>query len=200
MELVLASNNAGKIAEIQYLLREIATVRSMREIGFTDTIEEPYETFEENAYIKAQTVHKHCALPVLADDSGLCVDELDGAPGVFSARYSGEGATDDGNNTKLLGALSGCDLRQAHYVAVLCLILPHTGGIHYFEGKCFGHISYEPRGTGGFGYDPLFVPDGYMQTFGELPIGIKSEISHRAKAMKELLAFLQLMRNADIGT
>ncbi len=158
----------------------------MREAGYTGIIEEPFDTFRENAFQKAKTLWDWGGMPVLADDSGICVDTLDGAPGVYSARYAGEGATDEANNEQLLRALAGSTDRAAHYYAVLCLIL--DGQPHYFEGRCDGRIAMAPSGGGGFGYDPLFIPDGYSLTFGALDAATKGRISHRAKALQALLA------------
>lgn len=184
MELLLASNNRGKIAEIQQLLPQF-NVLGLRDIGYTKPIDEPFETFRENAWIKAKTLFEYWGKPVLSDDSGISVDALNGAPGVFSARYAGEGASDEDNNRKLLASLQGAQSRDAHYTAVLCLML--NGAAHYFEGICRGTIAHEPAGTGGFGYDPLFIPEGYSQTFGELGPEVKKKISHRAKALQQFL-------------
>ena len=185
MELILASNNRGKIAEIGALLPGL-DLRTMQEIGYSAPIEEPYQTFRENAFTKADTIHRFCGAAVLSDDSGLCVDALGGAPGVLSARYAGADATDGGNNQKLLEALEGVSDRKAHYIAVLCLII--DGQAYYFEGRCDGTIAHAPKGTEGFGYDPLFIPDGYDRTFGEIDASVKSRISHRAKALASLKA------------
>ncbi len=185
MELIIASNNRGKIAEIEAMMPG-HTIRTMRDIGFDKTIDEPYDTFRENAWIKAHTVHEFCSLPVLADDSGLCVAALDGRPGVFSARFAGPGATDGDNNQKLLHALKGVANRDAHYIAVLCLMI--GGEAQYFEGRCDGAIADAARGEGGFGYDPLFIPNGYDRTFGEIDAATKSRISHRARALEALRA------------
>ena len=187
MELVLASNNKGKIAEIRTLLPHI-NILTLQDIGYTTPIEEPFDTFRENAHAKASVIHLATGRPVLSDDSGLSVDALNGAPGVYSARYAGPDATDAANNQKLLDALKGQSNRAGHYTAVLCLIT-HSGPA-YFEGKCHGHIALEPAGTGGFGYDPLFIPDGYTQTFGQMDPLIKKKISHRAKALEQLVASL----------
>lgn len=183
-ELLLASNNRGKIAEIQRLLPDYH-VLGLSDIGYMTPIEEPFETFRENAWIKANTLFNYCGKPVLSDDSGICVDALNGAPGVFSARFAGESAKDADNNRKLIAALEGCPDRKAHYTAVLCLI--KDGTPHYFEGICKGSIALEPAGNGGFGYDPLFIPEGYTQTFGELDPDVKKQLSHRAKALQQLL-------------
>jgi XTP/dITP diphosphohydrolase len=184
MKLILASNNRKKIAEIASLLPGV-DVQTMGEIGYAQPIEEPYDTFRENAHVKAQTIYDFCGLPVLSDDSGLCVDALGGRPGVYSARFAGPGATDAVNNQKLLDELRHAASRKAHYIAVLCLIV--GGRPHYFEGRCDGTIAFAPAGSGGFGYDPIFIPDGYDRTFGEIDPAIKSRISHRAKALSALL-------------
>lgn len=186
-ELVLASNNAKKIAEIQKLLPSFR-LRSLSEIGFTQEIPEPYNSFEENAFTKADTIHRISQLPVLSDDSGLMVDALDGAPGVLSARYAGEPSNDANNNQKLLAALAGTGNRNARFVCVICLII--DGKVEYFKGVCEGSIVTEPRGDKGFGYDPLFVPAGYDRTMAELSVEEKGQVSHRGKALKALHAYI----------
>ncbi len=185
MELILASNNRGKIAEIAALLPGL-DLRTMQDVGYNAPIEEPYQTFHENAFTKADTIYRFCGKAVLSDDSGLCVDALGGAPGVLSARYAGPDAMDGENNQKLLQAIEQASDRKAHYIAVLCLII--EGQAHYFEGRCDGTIAVAPKGTGGFGYDPLFIPQGYDRTFGEIDASVKSRISHRAKALASLKA------------
>lgn len=160
---------------------------SLADIGFAEEMEEPFHTFEENALAKASAVFGFCGKNVFADDSGLCVPALGGAPGVDSAHYSGT-RNDEENLQKLLKELEGTDDRRAFYKAVICLIW--SGDVYYFEGICNGCISVEKRGTGGFGYDPLFIPDGYDLTFGALPLAVKNEISHRGIAMRKMAAFL----------
>lgn len=186
MQLVIASNNKGKILEIKEMINGV-TLLSLADVGFAEEIPEPYYTFEENAYAKAGTVHKYCGKNVFADDSGLCVNHLNGAPGVDSAHFSG--TRDDEQNLQLvLKCLIGVVDRSAHYKAVMCLVW--NGEVHYFEGICEGVIIEEKRGVGGFGYDPIFVPNGYDQTFAELSIAVKNEISHRAKAVKKMVQFI----------
>lgn len=186
MQLVIASNNKGKILEIKEMISGVALL-SLADIGFIEEIPEPYYTFEENAYAKAGTVHKYCGKNVFADDSGLCVNHLNGAPGVDSAHFSG--TRDDEKNLQLvLKCLQGARDRSAYYKAVMCLVW--NGEVHYFEGICEGMITDGKRGAGGFGYDPIFVPNGYDQTFAELPIAVKNEISHRAKAVKKMVQFI----------
>ncbi|WP_276131692.1 RdgB/HAM1 family non-canonical purine NTP pyrophosphatase [Polluticoccus soli] len=187
-ELVIASNNAGKIREIRSMIDNISLL-SLKDIGFSDEIPEPYDTFEQNAHIKAETIHRFSGKSVFADDSGICVPALGGAPGVFSARYAGVGASDEDNLQKLLAETATKDNRSAYYKAVICLIW--KGETHYFEGVCHGSLLSEKRGTGGFGYDPIFVPDGYEQTFAELPLDVKNNISHRGKAVRAMVAFLK---------
>jgi XTP/dITP diphosphohydrolase len=194
MKLILASNNAGKIREIRRLLPQLE-ILSLRDIGYLDPIPEPFETFHENARIKAQTIHERFAEDwVLADDSGICVTALKGAPGVFSARFAGEQASDEMNNALLLSELTGIDDRSAWYFAVLCLISPE-GAVHYFEGRCDGRIGTELMGEGGFGYDPLFIPAGHEQSFGQLPEQLKGQISHRARALQALVESGRLQIN-----
>jgi len=187
-QIVLASSNKGKLRELAGLLPSMELL-SLSDIGFTEAIPEPYFTFRENAMTKAKTVYEFCKKNTLADDSGICVDALDGAPGVFSARYAGTSASDQANLDKLLWEMKDKNNRSAHYKAVLCLVW--EGQYHYFEGICNGHIAETPRGSKGFGYDPAFIPEGYDQTFGELDEAIKYRISHRAKAMAALKTFLE---------
>lgn len=186
-ELVIASNNQGKIREIRHLLQEFDLL-SLADIGFTDEIEEPYDTFEENAQVKAAAIFNFSGKNVFADDSGICVDALNGAPGVFSARYAGEPKDDQRNLELVLENMKNQANRAAHYKAVICLIWNEQ--TYFFEGICRGTLLEAPRGDGGFGYDPIFVPDGYDQTFAELPLDIKNQISHRGKALKAMADFL----------
>src|SRR5690606_18536751 len=186
-QLVIASNNEGKIKEIKAMLPHLELL-SMKEIGFTHEIPEPFQTFEDNAHTKALTIYQYSGKNVFADDSGICVNTLDGAPGVNSAYYGGLPRADEKNNQRLLDELKGKSDRTAYYKAVICLIW--NGEEHYFEGRCPGRIIEAPRGDGGFGYDPLFIPDGYDQTFGELPLSVKNELSHRGKAVQQMVAFI----------
>lgn len=187
-ELVLASANKKKIKELTELLTGI-NVRSLKDIDFNQEIEEPYLTFRENAQEKARTVFQYCNKNVLADDSGLSVLTLNNQPGVFSARYAGDKATDQENLDRLLQDMKGKENRKAFYTAVLCLIW--DGVPHYFEGTCHGVLTDAPRGSNGFGYDPIFIPNGYTETFAELPAEVKQKISHRAQAMQQLSAFIE---------
>lgn len=187
-DLVLASNNAGKIKEIRELLPGFRLF-SLDDIGFAREIEEPFNTFRDNALIKAKTIAEFSGKNVLSDDSGLCVEALNGAPGVFSARYAGPPKDDEANLRRVLEELQGRPNRSAYYVAVICLIL--DGKSYFFEGFCRGRIAPAPAGTGGFGYDPIFIPDGYNQTFGELPVDIKHRLSHRGEALRKMVRFLE---------
>ena len=186
-QLVVASNNKGKISEISVFL-EGFDVLSLEDIGFTADIPEPYHTFEENALAKASAIHQFSGKNVFADDSGICINALNGAPGVDSAHYSGE-RNDEKNLQKVLEELKEQPDRSAFYKAVLCLIW--KGDVYYFEGICQGTIAKQKMGSGGFGYDPIFIPDGYDHTFGELSLDIKNGISHRGKAMQKLVSFLK---------
>ena len=186
-ELVIASNNEGKIREIRALLPGVRLL-SLGDIGFDGVMEEPFHSFEENALAKAGTIHRFSGRNVLADDSGICVRALQGAPGVHSAYFGGEPRSDEANNNRLLEALQNEADRSAYYKAVICLIW--EGETYFFEGICEGTIALAPQGAGGFGYDPLFIPEGQDQTFGELPPAFKNQISHRAKALEQMAAFL----------
>lgn len=209
---ILASQNKNKIREIRAILEKYGLmVVSRDDAGIPkDDIEETGTTFEENSLLKASVIMDmisadaslsgYLASPVVADDSGLMVDALGGAPGVYSARYAGEGCTYDDNNTKLLAALEGVpeEKRTAKFVTVITLVYPDREsapaaavkqGDRYVvtaRGECRGHIITEKRGEQGFGYDPVFVPDGYSGTFAELGTDFKNTISHRARALAEL--------------
>ena len=209
---ILASQNKNKIKEIRAILEKFGLdVITRDDAGIpTDDIEETGTTFEENSHLKASVIMDMIAAdpslaeyldsPVIADDSGLMVDALGGEPGVYSARYAGEGCSYDDNNTKLLAALEGVpeSERTARFVTVITLIYPDgkdvpaaaqpQGDRHVLvaRGECEGHIAAEKRGEGGFGYDPVFIPEGYSNSFAELGTDFKNTISHRAKALAEL--------------
>jgi len=185
-ELVVASNNAGKLKEIAELIQQVKLF-TLKDIGFTAEIPEPYHTFRENAYAKARTIYDFCHKNVFAEDSGICVRALQDAPGVDSAHYSGS-RNDAANLQKVLTEMQHTNFRYAYYKAVICLIW--EGETHYFEGICEGVITKAPRGEHGFGYDPIFVPDGHTLTFAELPAEVKNSISHRSKAVQKMIAFI----------
>lgn len=194
MELILATSNKHKVEEIQRLLPEAYAVKSLSEIGFLGTIEEDAPTIEGNSLLKARAISdflkaKGKLTPVIADDSGLEVFALDGRPGVHSARYAGPGATDETNNKKLLAELSRVTDRRARFVTVITLIAGNEPV--FFEGEVKGTITYEARGGSGFGYDPLFIPQGYRSTFAELGAEVKNQVSHRSQAIKKLVDFLK---------
>ena len=190
MKIVFATNNQHKLSEIRQILGDRVEVLSLQDIGCDVDIPETGTTLEENALQKAQYIYDHYHLDVFADDTGLEVDALDGAPGVYSARYAGgEGHDSEANMTKLLKELNGIDNRKARFRTVIALI--QQGEVHEFEGIFNGEIICERRGGEGFGYDPIFRPDGYELTFAELGTDIKNQISHRSRATKKLCAFLQ---------
>ncbi len=188
-ELVIASNNPGKIREIREVVRGIE-LRSLSDIGFTEEIPEPFHTFEENALAKASAIYNATGKNVFADDSGLCVIALNGAPGVDSAHYSGS-RNDEANLQQVLAELKDKEDRSAFYKAVICLMW--EGEVYYFEGICEGRIIEQKRGERGFGYDPIFMPTGYDETFGELPSDIKNNISHRGKAVRKMVEWLNAL-------
>lgn len=188
MELIFASHNENKVKEIRAILPESIRLLSLNDIGFQEEIEETGNTLEENAQIKAETIYKKTGKNVFADDSGLFVEALDGAPGVFSARYAGTGNAKD-NIRKLIGELENHENRKASFQAVFCIILKDE--IHFLKGKIDGEIVDEEKGTEGFGYDPVFIPNGYEITFAEMNSELKNQISHRAKAVQKLITFIQ---------
>ena len=187
--MVFATNNLHKLEEIQAILGDAQPVVSLKQIGCNEDIEETASTFEGNALLKARYVHAKYGCDCFADDSGLEVDALGGEPGVYSARYAGaDGHDSEANMDKLLQKLSGIKNRHARFRTVIALIW--KGKEYLFDGKVEGVILEEKRGEKGFGYDPLFVPDGYEQTFAQMESGVKNKISHRARAMEKLVLFL----------
>lgn len=187
MKLIIASNNSHKIAEIKKILSgKFSEILSLREAGISHETVEDGETFMENALKKAREIAEISGSAALADDSGICVDALGGAPGIFSARFSGEHGDDEKNNSLLLEKLSGASDRSAHYTAAIALVYP-SGKEVTAEGYMYGKIIHAPRGSGGFGYDPLFVAEGEERTVAEMEPEEKNAISHRACALKLLL-------------
>ena len=186
-KLVIASGNAGKLREIQHLLDPLGIAAVPQSEFAVPEAEEPHVTFIENALAKARHASRLTGLPALADDSGICVDALDGAPGVFSARYAGEPKSDLRNNDKLLQALQGIEDRHAHYYCVMVLVR-HADDPQPLiaEGVWQGEILAAPRGDGGFGYDPIFLDSKTEKTGAELPMDIKNRISHRGQALAKL--------------
>lgn len=195
-QLVIASGNQGKLREIQHLLAPLSIEVIPQSALNVPECEEPFCTFIENALAKARHASQVTGLPALADDSGLCVDALGGAPGVISARYAGEPKSDANNNEKLLAVLKGIKQRQAHFYCVIVLVR-HANDPEPLiaEGIWDGEILEEYRGTDGFGYDPLFLDNKTGKTVAELPLEIKSRISHRGHAMTKLLHKLEKLNH-----
>jgi XTP/dITP diphosphohydrolase len=186
--IVLATRNAGKTKELQQLLHDFPVeIRSLADFGPIPEVEEDGATFDDNAYKKASFTAKVLGLPAIADDSGLVVEALGGAPGVRSARYAGESATDQDNMKKLLAEMQGKSNRKAAFECVISIAVP-TGPALSYEGRCEGEITTEPRGTSGFGYDPVFYFAEYGKTFAELTSAEKNRVSHRGKALAEVAA------------
>ena len=188
MQLVFASNNKNKIKEIQLLVPNSIQILSLEDIGCFDDIPETADTIEGNAILKANYVSEKYGYNCFADDSGLEIDTLNGEPGVYSARYAGEPKDDNKNIEKVLKNLKDETNRKANFKTVICL--NSDGQQHLFTGIINGKIIDEKIGTNGFGYDPIFVADGYKQTFAELSIEEKSTISHRGKAVRQLIEYL----------
>lgn len=210
--LLLGTRNPGKVREIVTILGDVPwRIRSLEEFADIETPAETGDTYADNAIIKARSYARATGLCALADDSGLEVEALGGAPGVFSARYAGVGASDADRRTLLLSELARvlsepahvlsdaarvpvaqarADQRRARFVCSVAISLPDETILHLSEGVCNGHIIFEPRGSGGFGYDPLFIPDGFDETFAELSDTVKNQLSHRALALLKTREFL----------
>lgn len=192
MKIILATNNKGKIAEMKQKLSTYSIdVISQKDAGLDIEIEETGETFEENAVLKAEVVYKETGSAVIADDSGLMIDALDGQPGVFSHRFVGPNATDEDRINKILDLMNGIpeSKRTARFKCVICYI-DNNGKKNIFEGTVEGKIGFEPRGNNGFGYDPIFVlANG--KTFAEITAEEKNQISHRGKAISELMEYIK---------
>ena len=188
MKIVFATNNQHKLSEIRQILGGRVEVLSLNDIGCNVDIPETGSTLEENALQKAQYVYDHYHIDCFADDTSVEVDALNGAPGVYSARYAGDGHDSEANMTKLLNELGENNNRSARFRTVIALI--QQGEVHEFEGIVNGQIIRERRGGEGFGYDPIFQPDGYDQTFAELGLDIKNQISHRARATRKFAEYL----------
>ena len=192
MDFILATNNMKKLGEMQRILSPLGiNVVTAKMLGITiPDVEENGTTFEENARIKALSACETTGMPAIADDSGICVDYLDGAPGIFSARFSGGHGNDEANNDLLLEKLNGVPMEQrtAYYVCAICCIFPNGKKI-IVRGECHGHIGFERDGNGGFGYDPLFIING--RSFGRYTAEEKDEISHRGKALRLLTKELE---------
>ena len=191
MKFVLATHNPGKLREMGGILKDLGVeVVSPAALGIPVDVEETGTTFLENALLKAKAICRAANLPAIADDSGLCVDALNGAPGVYSARYGGEGLDDRGRCMLLLNSLRGATTRAAHFSCAVACAFPN-GDTLTAEGRCDGSIAYAPLGDGGCGYDPVFLLPGAGKTFGQLSQEEKSAVSHRGKALKEFAGKLE---------
>ncbi len=184
--LVLATRNQGKIKEFREILKDTQIdLKSLNDFGPIPEAVEDGKTFDDNAYKKALFTAKVLGLPAIADDSGLVVEALNGAPGVYSARYAGDKASDQDNIDKLLTEMSGQENRAAAFACVISIAVPSGPALTY-EGRCEGEITHEQHGEGGFGYDPVFYYPPLQQTFAEIPLTEKNQISHRGKALADL--------------
>jgi XTP/dITP diphosphohydrolase len=189
-KIIFASKNEGKVKEVRHILEGInVEILSLNDVSFDDEIHESADTFEGNAKIKAEIIYKKFKLPTIADDSGIVALQLGNEPGVYSARYAGETATDEDNNRKLIERLKS--FPEPHKGKFVCAAVYYFGADFIVAmGEIAGRIIKEPRGTNGFGYDPLFLPDGYDKTTAELPSEIKNKISHRFRAFNQLKKYL----------
>lgn len=193
--LIIATGNAHKVEEFELLLKGLNfEVKSAQSCGGMPDVDENGSTFAANAQLKAEALRRQAPADawVMADDSGLEVDALDGAPGIYSARYAGVDASDQDNVVKLLEALKDVPKaqRSARFRCVLCVI-DHEGYITHYDGSCEGRIDFEVQGDGGFGYDPIFIPEGYSESFAQLGDAVKSQLSHRAKAVEWMRTILE---------
>ena len=188
-QLLFASANRHKLEEIRQIIPAAYKLSGLNDYSVHEEIPEPFDTFEANAAAKATYVYKKTGIPCFADDSGLVVDALDGRPGVLSARYAGEHKSSEENVSKLLSELTGIRDRTARFIAVIAY-QENEKDVLLFKGTIEGTINYTPAGAGGFGYDPVFIPSGFDQTFAHLAPALKNQISHRAKAIKLFLQYL----------
>ena len=189
MQLIFATQNSNKVKEIQAQIGQDYKIKSLLDLAYTDELEETQETLEWNALQKVRFVAAKFKVNCFADDTGLEVEALKGAPGVYSARYAGEGKSFEDNMNKLLNELSEESNRKAQFRTVIAVVLNDQE--YTFEGICKGNITKENRGVGGFGYDPIFQPVGYDKTFAEMPLELKQRIGHRGKAVAKLIDFLK---------
>jgi XTP/dITP diphosphohydrolase len=195
MKLVFATNNKNKVKEVRAMLPEDIEILSLKDIGCTEEIVEDADTIEGNARIKADYITKKYGYDCFADDTGLEVDALNGAPGVHAARYAGENVTYEDNVQKMLREMKDKNNREARFITVVALNM--NGKQYLFRGICKGDILKEKKGKSGFGYDPIFQPQGFDRSFAEMDLNEKGEISHRGKAMKELITFLLNCKTGD---
>lgn len=188
MKICFATNNLNKIEEVKAALGDSFEIVSLQDIGCSDELPETGDTLEHNAFQKAKYVKEHFGVDCFADDTGLEVDALEGEPGVYSGRYAGEPRSDDRNVSLLLRNLENSSIRTARFKTVIALVLEDEE--YKFEGVAEGKILKERTGNGGFGYDPIFLPDGYSRSFAEMNMAEKNQVSHRGKAVSELISFL----------
>lgn len=189
LSLVFATNNKHKLKEVQHALGDKVSIITLEKVGITEEIPEDFDTLQDNALQKARYVYHKTGLSCFADDTGLEVEALSWEPGVYSARYAGESKNPKDNIRKLLDNLKGVQNRKARFRTVIALIL--NGQEYLFDGVVWGKIIDQERGSSGFGYDPIFVPDGFQETFAEMPLSLKNQISHRGRAIEEFSKFLK---------
>lgn len=192
-QLIFATNNQNKVAEIQSLVGADFNVQSLAQAGIDIDIPEPYDTFQENALTKAKTIHALTQQNTFSEDTGLEIEILHGAPGVKSARYAGDTKDFQANIDKVLLEMKDATNRAAQFRTVICLIWENQ--THYFEGICKGQITLDQSGNSGFGYDPIFIPDGSNKRFAEMTLEEKNQFSHRQKAVTQLFAFLRSIKS-----
>jgi XTP/dITP diphosphohydrolase len=188
MEFIFSSNNTHKIEEIRKMIPSSFTIRSLKEASINASIEEKGHSFSENAFIKANYIRLITGKNCFADDSGLCVNALEGNPGIYSARYAGIGSSDKENCEKLLADLQNERDRSAYFITVICLLLGSEK--HFFEGRIDGAIAHSPKGNHGFGYDSIFIPQGSTKSFAELLPEEKNKLSHRSIAINKMVSFI----------
>ena len=193
--LIFATNNEHKVSEIQSLLPKDINVLTLLQAGINIDIPEPYDTLQENANTKAKTIFEITKQNCFSEDTGLEIDALNGAPGVHSARYASEDRNFNANIEKVLTNLKNIEKRTAQFRTVICLIWEQKE--YYFEGVCRGHIAEQNSGTAGFGYDPIFIPEGATKSFAEMTMDEKNTFSHRQKAVTQLFSFLQSINKVN---
>ena len=188
MQLIFATNNLHKLKEIKVAVNEEYTILGLNDMGIVEDIPETHDTLTDNAIEKAMYIYKNYSKNCFADDTGLEIDALDGRPGVYSARYAGENCSFHDNMNRVLNEMKGVENRKACFRTIIAMV--EDGQVYTFEGKVDGEILSEERGVEGFGYDPIFKPEGFAETFAEMDLNIKNTISHRARAMKKFITFL----------
>jgi XTP/dITP diphosphohydrolase len=193
MKLVFATNNLHKLNEIRAMINnDNIELICLKDLNFHEDIPEPYNTIEENALVKVSFIKNKYGIDGFADDTALEIDALNGKPGVFSARYAGSGKNPEDNMQKVLYEMRGIENRKARFRTVIALIINHV--VISFEGIVEGKIIHTKKGSGGFGYDPIFIPGGYSETFAEMPLDLKNAISHRGKAFGKLVEYLNNLK------